>query len=414
VDSPLLKLFCSYSHRDAELCNLLVTHLRGLEQDRLIKIWFDAELRPADDWKGKLSDNIDTADAVLLLISPNFFRSHYCNLEMERALQRSAREGVPVLRLMLEPFKIPARLANLQSFLGDKPVSTFPNPGEAFFQVADKLASFAREYSGDDTADRLAHPDRKQLQLLLHFLCDRGPQREALVRALHPSKRKPRRPFVIVMQGTAADAHSWYLDRLEKELLPQFLPELQGAKAERLTPLPWPNYDAKLTPSDLFTSNLAYCLDRPYDTIDEINDALRLSSTANLLPSTLLGHSWGKHGHKLFNSYLQLWRDWPALPEQRLLFPTVAVHFGDDAETNSRIQRYLKSVEFSGDGVVLPPFPAVHRADLEDWIQHKRVRPYFPAPAAAIQRLDIVFREASAHPMQTLADVHFPRFLYHL
>ncbi|MDZ4797414.1 MAG: TIR domain-containing protein [Bryobacteraceae bacterium] len=406
-----LNVFCSYSHKDADVCQELVDHLRGMEQDGLIRIWFDGNLRPSDDWSTKISDHLDRADLVLLLTSANFFGSKYCGLEMERALKRKDSHGVIPVPVTLARYNLPASLNKFQCILADKPVSTWPARNDALYDAARQIRGLIAHHWPDLVpAERLAHPDRDKLKALFYHLCDRGPQREALRRSLDYGKVNPRRPFVIVMQGGIADAHPWYLDRLEKEVLPQMLRQ----KPARLSPLEWPEYNPKQDPGDLFAPAWADCLpaQQTWSTAADLNEAIRLCGPVSIVHSARGAESWGRNGHKLLNAYLQFWKQWPLLPEGHRIIPILSLRFGNDEELNERIRRCLKTTTFNADGVVLPPFPKVGRADVEHWIEHERVRPHFASPPAAILKLDLIFHEDTpTMPMQTLAEIHLPRFL---
>jgi hypothetical protein len=386
-----------------------VDHLRGMERDGFIRVWFDGNLRPSDDWSAKISDSLDKADLILLLTSANFFGSKYCGLEMERTLKRKDSHGVIPVPIILSHYNLPASLSKFQCILADKPVSTWLNRNDALYEAARQFKELiAHHWPNLAPADKLAHPEREKLKALFYHLCDRGPQRETLRRSL--TRINPRRPFVIVIQGGSADAHPWYLDRLEKELLPWLL----GEKTARLSPLEWPEYTTRLAPAELFAPGLADCLtaQKPWATITEMNDALRLCGPVSMLPSIREAESWGRNGHKLLNAWLQFWREWPDLPEGRRLIPVLSVRFGKDQAVNDRIGRSLRNIDFLSDGVVLPPFPEISRADVERWIEHERVRAHFDSVPAAVLKLDTIFREDTPTlPMQPLAEIHLPRFL---
>ena len=56
---------------------------------------------PGEEWRQVIGDNLDTADCVLFLVTPDFIASDYCySTEMDRALQKH-REGrllaVPII-----------------------------------------------------------------------------------------------------------------------------------------------------------------------------------------------------------------------------------------------------------------------------------------------------------------------------
>ena len=410
----VLKLFCSYSRKDTLDCEDLLAKFKGPELDGVIEVWYDRQLQGGDDWQGKLSDQLDKADGVLLLMSENYLRSKFCVQEMKRALERKDAHGIFVCPVLLDRCILPESVKSLQVVLTDQPVRTWGDRGEGLFRAASEVLEALKEYSPDlFPEEKLAHPNRKELQVLFHYLCNRARQRDALVRALNPQRLDRRRPFVIVMQGGGADAHSWYLDRLETELLPV----LVGDKPKKLSPMVWPEYERGVSPEELFGPSLTEHLSKgnPWAGIEEINESFRECGPVSLLPTSLVAEAWSEDGDRLFEAYLQLWKRWPPLPEGRMLIPVASVRYGDDAETNGRIRECLNRAVFSGEGVVLPPFPEVTRADLSDWIQHERVRPFFASTAAAVDKLDVIFRPGVVTlPMQRIAETDLPRFLNRL
>jgi internalin A len=97
----LVRLFYSYSHRDEALRNELETHLKILQREGLISMWYDRKIEAGDDWSKEIDENLERADIILLLVSADFIASDYCyEKEMTRALERG-QEGkarvIPVI-----------------------------------------------------------------------------------------------------------------------------------------------------------------------------------------------------------------------------------------------------------------------------------------------------------------------------
>lgn len=96
-----LRLFYSYSHKDEELRNELETHLKLLQRQKLIATWSDRRIVPGQDWGTEISDALERADLILLLISADFIASDYCyDIEMTRALElhnKNSSRIIPVI-----------------------------------------------------------------------------------------------------------------------------------------------------------------------------------------------------------------------------------------------------------------------------------------------------------------------------
>lgn len=100
----LKKSFISYSHRDERFREQLQEHLHALERRGLIEVWQDRSIAPDEVWEGAISENLETAGIVLLLVSSSFIASpHCCNTEMVRALERHESGEARVIPVIFVP-----------------------------------------------------------------------------------------------------------------------------------------------------------------------------------------------------------------------------------------------------------------------------------------------------------------------
>ncbi len=84
-----ITLFYSYAHKDKQLRDKLATHLRLLQRQGYIADWSDQDIKPGQEWKKEVSKKLQTADIILLLVSPSFIATNYCEAsEVDIALQR--------------------------------------------------------------------------------------------------------------------------------------------------------------------------------------------------------------------------------------------------------------------------------------------------------------------------------------
>jgi hypothetical protein len=68
----MAKLFFSYSHRDADLRDELEVHLAVLKRGRAIETWHDRRIGAGKEFDNEISQHLEDADLILLLISPYF------------------------------------------------------------------------------------------------------------------------------------------------------------------------------------------------------------------------------------------------------------------------------------------------------------------------------------------------------
>src|SRR5260221_13295728 len=84
-----VKIFYCYAREDKLLREKLEKHLEPLSRAGLIVSWHDRQIEPGMEWRREIERHFDSADIVLLLVSPSFMRSDcWCGIEMLRDLQR--------------------------------------------------------------------------------------------------------------------------------------------------------------------------------------------------------------------------------------------------------------------------------------------------------------------------------------
>jgi hypothetical protein len=136
--SPI-EVFFSYSHKDEGLREELEVHLAALRREGLIAQWHDRRIGAGEDWKESISEHLDRASLVLLLVSPDFIASDYCyDVEMTRALNRMARGEALVIPVIVRPSDWNAApFARIQALPRDaKPITRWPDRDEAWLDVA--------------------------------------------------------------------------------------------------------------------------------------------------------------------------------------------------------------------------------------------------------------------------------------
>ena len=139
-------VFISYSHEDEDLRNKLETHLAGLKRQGAITTWHDRRIVPGDELHGRISDQLDTADIILLLVSADFIASDYCyDVEMTRALERHDHGEARVIPVILRPCDWKgAPFGGLMAVpKNGKPVVKHPTLDDGFLEVAQAIRRVA-------------------------------------------------------------------------------------------------------------------------------------------------------------------------------------------------------------------------------------------------------------------------------
>lgn len=147
-DTKGLSLFVSYSHVDTALKDQLVHHLKPLERMNLVETWNDEQIEAGKEWEKAISNELNDADIILLLISVDFINSGYCyEIEMENALERHDNGDARVIPIILRnclwqqmPF------GKLQALPSDgKAVVTWGSQDEALTDVAKEILKAAEQ-----------------------------------------------------------------------------------------------------------------------------------------------------------------------------------------------------------------------------------------------------------------------------
>ena len=136
--SPM-KLFYSYAHKDEALRDELAKHLAILQRLGLISSWHDRNITAGQEWKDQIAENLNSADIILLLVSPDFLNSDYCfDIEMVRAMELHEEGSACVIPIILRPcLWSMASFGKLQALpTGAQPISSAPDRDEAFANVA--------------------------------------------------------------------------------------------------------------------------------------------------------------------------------------------------------------------------------------------------------------------------------------
>lgn len=100
----MIRLFLSYSHQDEELRSELEKHLAVLQREGVIDVWQDRRIGPGGEIDHEISDQLEAADIILLLVSSDFLHSNYCyDIEMKRAMERHEEGTAHVIPIILRP-----------------------------------------------------------------------------------------------------------------------------------------------------------------------------------------------------------------------------------------------------------------------------------------------------------------------
>src|SRR5258707_965224 len=137
-ESDPLEVFCCYAREDQEMFAQLKKHLAPLRRQSQITLWSDTNLNAGEEWKKELHQHLESADIILLLISPDFMDSDYCySTDLGRAIERHNQGEARVIPILLRPaFWQNAPFAQLQTVpTNARHVTSWPDRDEAFYNI---------------------------------------------------------------------------------------------------------------------------------------------------------------------------------------------------------------------------------------------------------------------------------------
>ncbi len=102
MTKPLV--FISYSHKDKEWKDRLVSHLCVLQKQGNLDIWDDSRIGTGEDWFRDIQGAIQNATVAILLISADFLNSEFVlNEEILRFLELRMKKGLKIYPIILKP-----------------------------------------------------------------------------------------------------------------------------------------------------------------------------------------------------------------------------------------------------------------------------------------------------------------------
>lgn len=155
-------VFFSYSHRDEDLRNELEVHLTMLKRQGVIATWHDRRIGAGQEFGKEISQHLEEAGIILLLVSPYFLASDYCyDMEMKRALERHERGEARVIPVILRPCDWhSAPFGKLLAVPKDgKPVTKYADQHDAFLEIVQAIRKVAEQFVKSAEAPAPSSPD---------------------------------------------------------------------------------------------------------------------------------------------------------------------------------------------------------------------------------------------------------------
>lgn len=169
--APALRLFISYSHKDAKLKDQLLEHLEVVRRFEGVDVWTDDLIEPGANPRDEIERGLASADVAILLVSPSFLASRFIqDNAVPDILARQASQGLLVVPVIM-------RDCAWQEHPVIQPLQALPRTGEpitrhkgnrrdrAFMEVATEIAKLAKKRAAsvdqDEPPTHRAPPPRE-------------------------------------------------------------------------------------------------------------------------------------------------------------------------------------------------------------------------------------------------------------
>lgn len=141
-------LYASCAPADEALQTQLANHLTLLERQGVITSWSSRQILPGNDRTQTIHQQLNTANIILLLISPDAIADDTCyHLEIQSAMERHQSGEARVIPILLRPVDWQGAPFGQLDVLpkNHQPVTTWPNQDEAFQEIAAGIREIALE-----------------------------------------------------------------------------------------------------------------------------------------------------------------------------------------------------------------------------------------------------------------------------
>lgn len=138
------EIFISYSHKDEDWKNRLLTHLKVLEKEGYCILWDDRKIQTGDDWYPEIENALNRVSVAVMLITADFLTSNFIRKkEIPRLIERRQNEGLRLIPIIVKP-------CPWQSVKWLSSMQVMPKDGEPLMKGSDyeievKLASIAEQ-----------------------------------------------------------------------------------------------------------------------------------------------------------------------------------------------------------------------------------------------------------------------------
>ena len=167
-----LKAFVSYSHKDESYRQELEVSLSQLKREGLIDTWSDRKILPGSNRKNEISENLETSDVILLLVSPDFIASDYCyEIELQRAiLKHDAHESILIPIILRHSAWTNSPIGNFQVLPREgKPITAWLDKDEAWLDTYKGIRNICLDFRNKQRNNGIVKSENKEFKVLKKY-----------------------------------------------------------------------------------------------------------------------------------------------------------------------------------------------------------------------------------------------------
>jgi hypothetical protein len=106
-----VRAFLSYAHEDHRWRDRVLKHIGWLAHTGQLVAFDDRQLRAGEQWDERIKRELDAADLVVVLISPDFVGSRFCSVEeLLRAVERQEAGRADLVPIVCDFVNLPTPL----------------------------------------------------------------------------------------------------------------------------------------------------------------------------------------------------------------------------------------------------------------------------------------------------------------
>lgn len=220
-----LRVFVSYSHKDAKLKEKLLDHLQVIVRLGKVEVWTDDQIAGGDEWRLAIDTAMGNSHVALLLISAGFLSSCFINdVEVPTILERRKQEGLVVIPVILKTcgWKHHPYLSHLQALPKEgKPIGSYKGDRreEAFTEICNEIARRAQGHTAQPEKPPTTAPRNKPAQQSFSIFLEHPSKSSAI--SLAPSARiEEPKPVSSKRAITTPQEHEFISEQLHATFFP--------------------------------------------------------------------------------------------------------------------------------------------------------------------------------------------------